>query len=370
MKEYFLRNLYFSFLSILLIFIFTNSYAQKEGYSLVWHDEFDGTTLDTTKWKHRGLGARRGGTVVKDATKLDGNGHLMITTNIIDSSHYYVGAIGTYETFNTTFGYFEARVKFGKKHPWDSFWLQCPTAYQAGPPSTTGAEIDIFEFTGSLHNVVGYDVSHNVFWGDNNGNLKSWGSHSSVINDINDYVTVAVEWTKDWYIFYVNNVFTYITTNGVSGIDEYIILSEEPYNWNDLPDSIRSGATIQDTFLVDYVRVYQKIPTGIIQNNNDIPTTYELKQNYPNPFNPSTVIEYSIPHQLLSLQKKELRDGVFVSLKVYDVLGKEVVTLVDQKQKPGNYKVQFDATDLPSGIYFYRIITSDYSKARKMLLAK
>ena len=74
--------------------------------------------------------------------------------------------------------------------------------------------------------------------------MQSWESHSVIVNDVDGYNTVAVEWTPDWYIFYVNDVFTFIATRGVSHIDEYIILSEEPRFWKDLPDSVRNGATV------------------------------------------------------------------------------------------------------------------------------
>ena len=387
MKQIISTILNFVFISIFLTLSTNESYAQKNGYELVWHDEFDGTELDGTKWRHRGLGARRGGTVVEEATSLDGNGNLMITTNILDSTHYYVGMIGTAETYNTTYGYFEARAKFGKRLSWDSFWLQCPTAYQAGPPLETGAEIDIYEYTGGvsrmmtgwddngdvIYDTLGYQVNHNVYWGDDDGVLKSWGSHSSVVNDVTNYVTVAVEWTETRYLFYVNDVLTFTTNKGVSGIDEYIILSVEPYYWDDLPDSILNGATVQDTFFVDYVRVYQKIATDIEGNDTEIPNSLVLNQNYPNPFNPSTTINYSIPFVERHLSRSdgsELESALQVTLKVYDILGNKVATLVNEEQQAGSYEVKFDASNLTSGMYLYKIQAGEFSDAKKMLLLK
>lgn len=91
----------------------------------------------------------------------------------------------------------------------------------------------------------------------------------------------------------------------------------------------------------------------------ELPTEYQLKQNYPNPFNPSTNILYSIPI------------SNFVTLKVYDVLGKEIQTLVNEFQQPGNYSIQFDASELSSGIYFYRLhVGSNFRKTKKMLLMR
>ena len=88
------------------------------------------------------------------------------------------------------------------------------------------------------------------------------------------------------------------------------------------------------------------------------PSKYTLEQNYPNPFNPSTKISYSLPK------------ATHVSLKVYDVLGNEITTLVNKNQSAGNYKVNFDASNLTSGVYFYKISTNNFSQVRKMMLIK
>ncbi|NOY60859.1 MAG: T9SS type A sorting domain-containing protein [Calditrichaeota bacterium] len=179
------------------------------------------------------------------------------------------------------------------------------------------------------------------------------------MNDIDGYNTFAVLWTPDWYIFYVNGVFTFIATRGVSHVDEYIILSEEPYFWNDLPDSVRNGAVVQDTFRVDYVRVYQKKSSTLVNNNKKSVENFALEQNYPNPFNPFTTIPYSIP-----------ADN-FVTLKVYDVMGQEVSTLVNEFKKTGAYTISFDATNLPSGVYYYKLVSGrSFSKMNKMLLMR
>ncbi len=85
---------------------------------------------------------------------------------------------------------------------------------------------------------------------------------------------------------------------------------------------------------------------------------YSLQQNYPNPFNPTTVINYQIP-----------KDGL-VTLKVYDVLGREVATLINEHQQAGRYNINFDASNLPSGVYIYQIRAGDYNQSRKMLLIK
>ncbi len=97
--------------------------------------------------------------------------------------------------------------------------------------------------------------------------------------------------------------------------------------------------------------------TGI-SNNSSIPNSFSLSQNYPNPFNPVTVINYSVP------------SAEMVKLEVFDILGNAVKTLVNENKSAGNYEVTFNAGNLSSGIYYYRINAGDYTETRKMMLIK
>ncbi len=94
------------------------------------------------------------------------------------------------------------------------------------------------------------------------------------------------------------------------------------------------------------------------ENNTEIVKNYDLKQNYPNPFNPNTMIEYS------------LNKNSDVKIVIYDILGKEVNTLVDQNQIPGIYKLNVEGNDLSSGTYFYKLIINGAAEAKKMILVK
>lgn len=108
-------------------------------------------------------------------------------------------------------------------------------------------------------------------------------------------------------------------------------------------------------------------PVGINQGSNEIAAAFALLQNYPNPFNPKTIIHYSI----VNLESPASQQGgSIVNLIVYDALGREVATLVNEKKSPGNYSVQFDGSNLPSGIYFYRIVTDGFTETKKMNLIK
>ena len=115
---------------------------------------------------------------------------------------------------------------------------------------------------------------------------------------------------------------------------------------------------------------------GVAQYNNDGTVSVEsnllstqnlefnLSQNYPNPFNPSTTIKYSISAAIGNGHAPS------VQLKVYNILGQEVATLVNKQQQPGQYKIQFDASSLPSGTYFYRLTAGNFSGTKKLLLLK
>jgi hypothetical protein len=99
-------------------------------------------------------------------------------------------------------------------------------------------------------------------------------------------------------------------------------------------------------------------PLGVSGQENGSPREFALKQNYPNPFNPTTVIEYSIPSQSL------------VSIKVFDMLGREVQTLVNETKNAGSYVVNFNASSLPSGAYFCKIVAGNFTDTKKMILVK
>ena len=106
--------------------------------------------------------------------------------------------------------------------------------------------------------------------------------------------------------------------------------------------------------------------TDVVTGDDNLPATFSLAQNYPNPFNPTTAIQY------------EMRDGGFVSLKVYDLLGREVATLVNEKKAPGTYQVTWNASGqarqtaggLATGVYYYRLSAGSFTEMKKLLLLR
>lgn len=130
------------------------------------------------------------------------------------------------------------------------------------------------------------------------------------------------------------------------------------------PDSVR---TYSDTLYIVSNSVYKltKVPlsgqmsvTSIWQNKPINPKQFEISQNYPNPFNPTTTINYSVAKNTL------------VSIKIYDILGRKIETLVNKQEIPGNYNIEFNASKLASGIYFYRMQAGDFVETKKLILLK
>jgi hypothetical protein len=116
---------------------------------------------------------------------------------------------------------------------------------------------------------------------------------------------------------------------------------------------------IGSTFWVDDLSFGPASTTTNVKGfGNNIPNALALDQNYPNPFNPSTKIQFEIP------------EAQFVTLKVYNLLGQEVATLINERLEAGRYRAEFDAANLPSATYFYRLQAGNFSQAKKMTVLK
>jgi hypothetical protein len=97
---------------------------------------------------------------------------------------------------------------------------------------------------------------------------------------------------------------------------------------------------------------------SVKNNEQNLPKSFLLNQNYPNPFNPTSIIRFQI------------KDSRFVTLKVYDIIGREIETLVNENLKPGIYEVKFDGSKLASGVYFYKLQAGDFHETKKLILLK
>jgi photosystem II stability/assembly factor-like uncharacterized protein len=144
--------------------------------------------------------------------------------------------------------------------------------------------------------------------------------------------------------------------------------SDNGQNWIDVTGGINgahmnnlsiSGDYIFASTIVGWRRSISEI-LGVRQINEKVPSNYTLYQNYPNPFNPSTRIKIDIPAGISGK----------VNLVVYNELGKEVATLIGGEYKPGTYEVEWNASNYPSGVYFYKLVTNGFTDSKKMVLIK
>ncbi len=248
--------------------------------------------------------------------------------------------------------------------------------------------INIENFTKVLHiapNLFYYifsDFSHGPYYyvSDDYGATWSYGG-------VADY--------DRWHFANIQNIYSHNSFAKVKYNDDgkiyasYILLSYDISDWGE-PNALCSDSAqigYAGSFL-DVAYDYDKLATAWIDSRtgneeifynwihypiegavdeNENPTNFKLSQNYPNPFNPTTTISYVIAR---SEATRQSTTGLLVQLKVYDALGREVATLVNKEQAPGKYSVQFNATNLPSGIYFYTLRAGNFKQTKKMILMK
>ena len=165
----------------------------------------------------------------------------------------------------------------------------------------------------------------------------------------------------------------------IAGWTNGVFISEDlGFNWTDvtgnLPNTYPQCVAVYGGYV--YVGIISSGSDGLykmplpgtpvaIENDEELPVQFVLKQNYPNPFNPSTSIRYHVP-----VMDANFTSTTHVTLKVFDMLGREVATLVDEYQPAGTYEVRFDGSNLSSGAYFYKLTSGDFTSVKKLLLMK
>jgi hypothetical protein len=153
------------------------------------------------------------------------------------------------------------------------------------------------------------------------------------------------------------------------GCDSGVVLSRDNgLSWVNKSEGLGNGRTTSKLFYANnYVfasvqAVMWRRPYSDAINvrkiSEQVPVKYDLSQNFPNPFNPSTTVQYTVPTKGM------------VTLMVYDALGKVVATLVSEVHSPGTYAVEWNASGVPSGVYFYQIQTDQYTDTKRMVLVK
>lgn len=238
------------------------------------------------------------------------------------------------------------------------------------------------DWTEGIQNLYSYDERNNkiesIRQGWHNGEWLNDQRHTSVYDDNNKLIEEFYTYWKDsvWSTASSKNKYTYDENDNLI---EKLDLDYSP-NTNTWSNGWRD------------VYIYTSV-TGV-ESDENIVTSYKLSNNYPNPFNPTTLIGYTIPSSVKS-QKSKVKsenenhsipsnlpasgvgvEGANVQLKVYDILGREVATLVNSKQNPGYHEIEFDASHFTNGVYFYRLFVytnegvADFVKTKKMILLK
>lgn len=200
-----------------------------------------------------------------------------------------------------------------------------------------------------------------------NGATPDWDNTNldDILSSHSDKRT-AYTWRNDQSTFPPGRLDFQIYSNSIINIENNFVLQTEVMT----PERLNVyGLQLSDTRTAsDHFPKVSDISFKLSTGNDDL---YELKdfylyQNYPNPFNPVTKIKFTIPNVIAS----ETKQSQFVSLKVYDVLGNEIDVLVNEEKQPGVYEVEFDASSLTSGVYFYKIQNGSFFEVKKMILLK
>jgi len=159
---------------------------------------------------------------------------------------------------------------------------------------------------------------------------------------------------NSWWIAQQGLNISFSSNDGAAWTTQYTVAAGSFYHMT----KSRSGATIWAVRSNGGISRYGAPIIGVNPISTETPSNYSVSQNYPNPFNPTTKINFALP-----------KSGL-VTLKVYDVVGKEVATLVNEVKNVGTYSVDFNASNLSSGIYFYKVSVNGFSEVKKMMLVK
>ena len=348
-------------LILLLMFVLLKlNIVYARDYQLVWSDEFEGSELDLSKWEYMtgdgtayglpsGWGNNEPQWYRPDNVTVE-NGHLVITVKkeTYSGKNYTSARIRTINKGDWKYGRFEFKIKFPfGKGIWSAIWMM-PTDNVYGGWAASG-EIDIVEHLGHELNKVHGTLHYGGPWPQNTQSGASNTLQEGTFAD--DFHLFAVEWEEGIIKWFVDDSLYQTQTSWYSTNGEFpapfdrrfhlIINVAVGGNWPGNPDAT---TTFPQMLEVDYVRVYQQRDTSTLNSRGNIwPVGYLLSQNYPNPFNPSTTIKYTLSRSSI------------IALKIYNLAGREIETLVEGFRHAGEHELKWEAEGLPSGIYFYRL---------------
>ncbi|BDG07876.1 glycoside hydrolase family 16 protein [Anaeromyxobacter paludicola] len=239
------------------------------GYHLVWHDEFDGSGLDPTKWTAQSF-PRRDAAATPDAVSV-ANGLLTLTT-YTENGQNYTGFLSTEHAFESTYGYYEARIRFqDAPGEWCAFWMFASTVGNpVGDPGTAGAEIDVVEHR--VTDTKGWDalrdmVQQALHWDGYGADRKDFSNVTTLPDGApvqGEWHTYAVLWTPAGYAFYVDGAQVWSFAQGISNRSEFLQLTceVEDGTWAGYVPAGGYGTRAASTthMDVDWVRVWQPAP--------------------------------------------------------------------------------------------------------------
>ena len=222
--------------------------------------------------------------------------------------------------------------------------------------------------------IIKTDLEGNVIWEKTFGGDKSDAAFSVEISPKGYFVTGTTNGT--WWVSNSGDMWAFeVDTNGDLLWERIFDIALNDIAWSGISTSDYGYAIsgfVGYGFGGDLWQAkLARDPSGIEPNHN-VPASYVLYQNFPNPFNPITKIKFSIPTSTLnpSPYQGEGQREMLVTVKVYDVQGKEVTTLVSEKLPAGNYETTFNANNLSSGIYYYQLKAGNYNATKKMVILK
>jgi hypothetical protein len=271
-------------------------------------------------------------------------------------------------------------------------WSDVPTANSyrvqvSTSPNFSTTILNVGGVISSQYTITSGILTHNTlyYWRVNATNINGTSQWSSVWRFItvsvpppppillyppNNAINISLTPTLDWtdvtgatsYKVHVSSVLDTIVVTSEVTIPPGRLNYSSMYFWR--VAAISNGGQGPFTAIWSFTTIGS---SGVRIISSEIPTEYKLYSNYPNPFNPTTKIKFDIAPLLRGVGEAR---GVFTSLKVYDILGKEVATLVNEQLAPGTYEATFDGTNFTSGIYFYRLETPEFVQTNKMILLK
>jgi beta-glucanase (GH16 family) len=358
-----------------LSFLWAND-LHAQDWELVWSDDFEGDSLDMSKWSYQyGTGTSEG-LVGWGNNELqyytdrpenifvkDGKLHIVARQEQFSNRNYTSARIRSIHKGDWKYGRFEIRATLPEgRGLWPAIWMM-PTDNVYGGWAASG-EIDIMELVGHEPDVVHGTLHYGGRWPNNVHRGAAYRLPSGKFSD--DFHTFALEWREGQMRWFVDGVYYQNQNSWYTEGHPFPAPFDQEFhmilnvavggNWPGSPDNTTE---FPQSMIIDYVRVYQQVPpTSTEPDNLRRSTSVNLGVNYPNPFDSITTIDF------------DLDKSSEISLDVYDVFGRHVTNLAAGYQRSGSHSVPFDAAGLASGIYLYRLRTESHLLSRTMVIAR